>query len=64
MAAIIDDQPVDRPTWAASTWRIETTWQHPELSIGSYLPLCGEIQNNADSRGKAEIMIDRYICRS
>jgi hypothetical protein len=48
----------------ASTWHIETTQGSPELNVGSYLPLCGEILNNADSREKAEMVIDSYICKN
>jgi hypothetical protein len=49
-----EDQQVARSTCAASTWRIETAQGSPELNIGSYLPLCGEILNNADSQEKAK----------
>jgi hypothetical protein len=37
---------VTRSTWGASTWHIETSQRSPELNVGSYLPLCGEILNN------------------
>jgi hypothetical protein len=60
-AYLSEDKQVTRSTWTASTWRIETTQGSPELSIGTCLPFCGEILNNADSREKAGMIIDRHI---
>ena len=46
---------------AASTWRIETKKRTLTLNIGSYLPLCGEIQNITDLGEAAGRIIDSCI---
>lgn len=56
-----EDKQVTRSTWTASTWRIETPQGSPELSIGTCLPFCGEILNNANSREKGGMIIDSHI---